>query len=200
MINTQLVYENDDCKINIADTTNPVSHTVSLTNRGNIIGCYAIATMPDGIKQVEWMDIHQIFEIRERSESWKAVQNEKLKSCTWTTDEGEMMRKTVIKRFVKYLARGNDGGKLNEAIELDNQQYGSEFWQIDKIDQLLPTANINDKYREQISRELDTYSFYKANEVLRYLEENQLDKTPVDRMGSKELDGVIANAVNRPNT
>lgn len=201
LINTQLVYENDDFVIDLSSNEKPVQkHTFHPLKRGEVIGVYVLTTMQDGTQIVEFMDIEQVHEIRSRSESWKAYEAGKLKTCPWVTDEGEMIRKTCIKRAVKYLTRDDDETDLNKAIDLDNRQYPAEWWQKDKIDQLLPTAAINDEHREQIYKMMDGYSYQQAFDMIDYLKDNQIEKSPVDRMGSKDLDGVIANAVNRPNT
>ena len=115
----QIVYEGDkgNISINISDNKNPVIHNINpfSTQKGNIVGLYAIATFPDGTRQAEFMDLLEIFKIRERSETYKAFKQQKIKSCTWETDFGEMARKTIIKRLIKYLPFVSS--KLNIAID-----------------------------------------------------------------------------------
>lgn len=126
---TNVVYENDkEFTINLADNVMPVVHRPELVKakKGSVIGCYSLATLPDGTKQVEWMDIDELWRIRGRSETYGAFLAGKITSCVWATDETEMMRKTVVKRIYKYLPRTERMAKVDEAIGLDNSSYNSE--------------------------------------------------------------------------
>lgn len=69
--------------------------------RGSIIGAYCIAEIDGGKFLVETMTIGEIYAIRDRTQAYKAVMAGKSKSCPWTTDEGEMIKKTVIRRASK---------------------------------------------------------------------------------------------------
>ena len=66
-------------------------------DRGEIIGAYCTVKTIDGDFLTEEMSIAEIFEIRGRSDGFKSG-----KSTPWKTDEGEMIRKTVVKRAYKY--------------------------------------------------------------------------------------------------
>lgn len=126
---TNVVYENDkEFTINLADNVMPVVHRPELVKakKGAVIGCYSLATLPDGTKQVEWMDIDELYRIRGRSETYSAFLAGKITSCVWATDETEMMRKTVVKRIYKYLPRTDRMAKVDEAIGLDNTSYNND--------------------------------------------------------------------------
>jgi recombination protein RecT len=125
---TNIVCQSDLFKINLADNQQPVLHNPELikSKRGEIIGCYSLATLPDGSKQVEWMDIEELYKIRNRSETYNAYVNSKISTCTWVTDETEMMRKTCLKRIYKYLPRTEKMNRVDEAIGLDNSSYQTE--------------------------------------------------------------------------
>lgn len=125
---TNVVYENDLFKLDLADNQKPVTHEPELVKakRGKIIGCYSLATLPDRSKQVEWVDVDELFKIRGRSETYSAYKDGKISTCTWVTDESEMMRKTVVKRIYKYLPRTDRMNKVDEAIGLDNTSYNTE--------------------------------------------------------------------------
>jgi recombination protein RecT len=123
-MNTQLVKENDTFKIDLADNKNPVTHTIDpKIKRGNIIGVYSLGTLINGDRQVEYMALEEIEEIRGRSETYKAFVAEKIKACTWVSDFGEMARKTVIKRIYKFLPRTAQMERIDQAVQLDNVDY-----------------------------------------------------------------------------
>jgi len=108
----ELVYATDSFKLNgpgVAPTheCNPFSK-----DRGEMIGAYCVAKLPDGDYLTETMSADEIHAIRDRSSAWKAWV-EKKKRCPWVTDEGEMSRKTVVKRGSKYWA---STGRLQQAI------------------------------------------------------------------------------------
>ncbi len=81
-------------------------------DRGDIVCVYAIAELKDGSKQLEIMTIDEVNSIKARS---KAKDD-----GPWKTDFGEMARKTVIRRIVKYLPMSTE---LQKAIEVDDLQF-----------------------------------------------------------------------------
>lgn len=124
----QLVYENDIIDLTLSDNKTPVIHKLNpKEKRGNIIGCYAMGTLLNGDRQAEYMILEEIEKIRDRSETYKAWKDKKIKSCTWETDFGEMARKTVIKRIYKFLPRTDRMDKIDNAIQLDNVDYAKQI-------------------------------------------------------------------------
>lgn len=79
----------------------PTHRFDSFGDRGEIRGAYVVAKTKDGDFIVDEMSIKEIYSIRDRTEAWKAYKSGKSKSCPWLTDEGEMIKKTVIKRAYK---------------------------------------------------------------------------------------------------
>lgn len=65
-------------------------------NRGEIVGVYVVVKMHNGDYLTTTMDIDEVYSIRDRSESWK-----RNGGGPWKTDEGEMIKKTVIRRAYK---------------------------------------------------------------------------------------------------
>lgn len=65
-------------------------------NRGEIVGAYVVVKLHNGDYLTTNMDIEEIYSIRDRSESWK-----RNGGGPWKTDEGEMIKKTVIRRAYK---------------------------------------------------------------------------------------------------
>ena len=177
----QTVYEGDDFRMNIADNGAPIFHSPCLakSKRGEALGVYALATLPDGSRQVEWMDIEEVREIRDRSESWKAYNEGKIKTCIWLTDFSEMSRKTVVKRIVKYLPKGR--GPMQEAlqyaIQADNEDYSADTWQLLEIEQL--SKAIDDNAGRLLESELrGGMTRDRANQVIYQLRDMQPPNDP----------------------
>lgn len=185
----QLVYENDKFSIDLADNRNPVKHGIDpMKKRGEVVGVYALATLPGGDRQVEWMMKDEVYEIRDRSETYKAYKEGKIKSCTWVTDEGEMSRKTVLKRIYKYLPRTERMQTIDNAIQTDNADYMASDDQISYILDLLQTSTLDQDKRDSLEMETAVMNRERASQVIANLKENQLD--PVQHRGSysqKEL-------------
>ena len=131
-----VVYEGDELDMDYALPKKIVKHIpyiVTGKEKGSIKAVYSIAILTDGTELGEVMSWLEVTDIRDRSESWKAYKAEKIKSCIWLTDEGEMAKKTVVKRQVKYLSK-DKATQLMQAIELDNQVHG--FRDLVSLDQV----------------------------------------------------------------
>ena len=104
------VHEKDEFEI-IRGTHPEIIHKQSLdANRGNVIGCYALAWFNNSRFQAEWMAIDEIKEIQRRAKT----------QYVWKSDEGEMQRKTVVRRLFKYLPTSPE---ITRAMEHDNNQF-----------------------------------------------------------------------------
>lgn len=172
----QIVYENDKFTLDLADNVSPIRHNPELINskKGNIIGVYALATLADGTRQVEWMDKEQTDAIKLRSETYMAYLSGKIKSATWVSDEPEMMRKTVVKRIYKYLPRTEQMEKVDNAISLDNTDYSASNDQLSYIESLLHTSSLEQRQVENIEMEMAVMNSKRASEVIENLKQNQL--------------------------
>jgi len=100
------------------------------------------------------MDAEQIFAIRDLSESYKAFKAKKVTSCIWVTHEGEMFRKTVIKRLAKYLPKTDKWEHINQAIEIDNEDYIISTGQEDYLISLLGTTGYDDEMKDRLRMEI----------------------------------------------
>lgn len=171
----QLVNDNDVFEIDLANNNQPVKHNpeLSKSKRGNIKGVYALATLVDGTRQVEYMSFEDVNEIRERSETYKAYMEQKIKSCTWVSDYGEMARKTVIKRIYKYLPRTERMQRIDEAIKQDNSDYGISDAQVFYIENLLNNSTLDERQRGAIEMEVSVMSGERAGQVIEMLKSNQ---------------------------
>ena len=92
--------------------------------RGPIVGVYAVAKTSTGDYLTDSMSIKECHDIRDRSEAWKSFKAGKTKSCPWSTDEGEMMKKTIIKRASKLWPKSE---RLDTAVQVLNEHEGIDF-------------------------------------------------------------------------
>lgn len=167
------VYEGDEFEVSLGTSTN-IKH-IPKHNSTVITHAYAVALLPDKTMQVDVMPIAEIHEIRNGSESYKAyVKNPKM-SCIWVKFEGEMSKKTVTKRLVKYLPKTDRWDKISTAIELTNQDFKCSVGQIIMIESLLMNANIEDSEKAKIECDVTEYSSQQATNTIQWLQENQVN-------------------------
>jgi len=88
--------------------------------RGEIVGVYCVAKTIDGDYLTDTMSIDEVNAIRDRSEAWKAYVSSK-KSCPWSTDPGEMIKKTIAKRSSKMWPKTD---RLDQAVHYLNTDGG----------------------------------------------------------------------------
>lgn len=172
-IASHIVYEGDVFEPELGTNVN-IKHIPKFKSK-KIEYAYMVAVLADDSKMVEIMSYDDLKDIRERSESYKAYSSGKLKSCVWISDEGEMCRKTVIRRGIKQLPKTNMWDKLSEAISLDEFDYKASIGQISALESLLMTSNIDHDERQSIEDEFQLMSRDRANYLISYLQDNQLD-------------------------
>jgi recombination protein RecT len=119
----KLVYEKDTYE-NRGVSAEPLHRSNTFGDRGAVIGGYVIAKTHNGDFLIEEMSIKDCHDIRDRSEAWKAFKSGKTKSCPWASDEGEMIKKTIVKRASKYWPKSE---RVNEAIHMLNEYEGIDF-------------------------------------------------------------------------
>lgn len=95
----EIVYENDTFRYCGAHKE-PEFDADIFSNRGAYLGGFVKAQTPAGDWIVTHMPINQIFDIRDRSESWKSFKS-KGSPSPWHTDEIEMIKKTLIRNARK---------------------------------------------------------------------------------------------------
>lgn len=96
-INVQVVHEGDDFTWAPDDFDRPVKHQVPKfgTDRGKVVGAYAVAKLRDGSLMAEVMDKQAIERVRSASRAKD--------SGPWVQWWDQMARKTVLRRLAKYL-------------------------------------------------------------------------------------------------
>lgn len=172
----QLIWEGDEVEVDLASAEKVKKHVpfvLTGKDQGKVVAVYSIATLQDGSRECEIMSAKQVYEIRDRSESYKKFKEGKLQSCIWVTDEGEMFRKTVIRRHFKNLPKSHAFEQVAKAVKLDEEDYGLEDWQWNKIDRLVHTAHIPEDRRSEIMNGMEKYSKADAAMCIEYLEMNQ---------------------------
>lgn len=98
----ELVRENDAFMRGRMDELPTHSFNPFSKERGAIVGVYVVVKTAEGDYLTHTMEIGDVFDIRDRSEAWKAYKSGKTKSCPWVTDSGEMVKKTCVKQAYKY--------------------------------------------------------------------------------------------------
>jgi recombination protein RecT len=120
-IYAEVVYENDFFFMQ-KGTAPKIDHRPEMgAERGRKIGVYAVAFLHNGGYQFEFMQADEVNAIKKRSEMGQKDQG------SWKTDEGEMWRKTVVRRLYKYLPKSEVSDAVVNALNLDNQSSGIDF-------------------------------------------------------------------------
>lgn len=116
----ELVRENDGFVRGRFDE--PPTHTFNpfSKDRGQIVGVYVVVKTADGDYLTHTMEITEVYDIRDRSESWKSFKAKGAKT-PWNTDAGEMIKKTCVKQAYKYWPKTE---RLEKAIHHLNTDGG----------------------------------------------------------------------------
>lgn len=112
------VYSADYVECELGDQKKLVHKPILFSDRGEIVGYYAVVKYKNGETDFEPMSVKQVHDIRDRSDAWKAFAAGKIKSTPWSTDEEEMAKKTVIRRLVKRVPQSPE---LQAAIRIEDQ-------------------------------------------------------------------------------
>ena len=182
-LQVNLVYDGDKFEVNLGMDTE-IKHSpyyVEGKEKGGIKGVYAVAYLKD-TKQYEYMTREEIERIRDTSQSYIAYKDKNTKSCIWVDHEGEMFRKTCVRRISKYLPRSE---QYQQAEQLLNRDFEATLNQISMIDSLLISSTIPETEKDRIESELGTLTYHSAKECIKYLQENQFIN--------------IGDDINRPN-
>jgi phage RecT family recombinase len=118
------VCQNDKVVCHMGTDKKLVHEPVLFSDRGKVIGYYAVIKYKDGAFDFEPMSVQQVHAIRDRSDAWKAFTENKIKSTPWSTDEEEMSKKTVLRRLLK---RQPQSGELSTAINIEDEAEFPEF-------------------------------------------------------------------------
>jgi len=160
-IKAELVYKNDTFDY-FGFHEKPVFKAEPFSDRGPIIGVYAMAVLTDGGYLVETMRIDEVNRIRDDTESYKAAIKKgdwTLKNNVWVKYYGEMVKKTVIKRTSKTLPTSNGTKFLGKAIDVINEHEGIELNAPEKLTVEIFTDEEMVEYKRCIEDD-DFYNLY----------------------------------------
>lgn len=132
VMTVQLVYQGEPFH-SFMGSSPRIEHEMKPSLRGNddnIVAAYSVATYPNGGQSMEIMSIDEIKAIRAKARGCN--------SPAWRNYFGQMARKTVIRRHVKYLPVATDP-VIEKAMTHDNQTTGIDF---DKVDR--PELSLDD--------------------------------------------------------
>ncbi len=113
-VDAQLVYQKDKFTYNLGSEPRIVFEpNLDEEDRGDVKCAFAAIRLKDSpYPKLEIMTKKQLLAIKERSKAKD--------SGPWVTDEPEMMRKTVLRRALKYIPKTPE---IEQALEADNQLY-----------------------------------------------------------------------------
>lgn len=114
----ELVYQADRFELNGFDKPPVHQRQPFATDRGPIVGVYVVVKTAGGDYLTTTMTIDECLAIRDRSSAWKNGQK-----GPWKTDEGEMVKKTVIKRAYKLWPK-TERDRLDKAVHFLNTENG----------------------------------------------------------------------------
>lgn len=168
------VYQGDEFEVSLG-TDISIKHNPKFEST-EIEKTYAVGVLPDGSKMFEVMTRQEIETIRDISETYKAYKAGKIeaKNCIWITWQDEMFRKTVIKRLVKYLPKSEKFERVQQAISVDDTDFGASDSQINFIESLINTSTYDHDTQEMLINKI--YSGLTASEASEMINDLQLNQ------------------------
>jgi len=158
----ELVYEADAFELNGYDKAPTHKRQPFSKERGAIVGTYVVVKTIDGDYLTATMPIDEVFAIRDRSDAWNAWLTKK-KKCPWVTDEGEMIKKTVVKRASKSWPKSE---RLDKAVHHLNTE-GGEGITFDSEQSEAPAEAVQMPQRKSEPKPEPTNDIEDAREVVK---------------------------------
>lgn len=136
--NVSNIYVHEVCQLDKVECNTGFPKSIKIepklfTDRGPVVGYVAIIVFKDGEFDFEPMSVQECQAIRDRSDAWKAFKDGKIKSTPWSTDEGEMSKKTVLRRLLK---RQEQSPEMVRAIQIEDEAEHLSDW----IEPIVPAA------------------------------------------------------------
>lgn len=120
----ELVHSNDRFELDGVDKQPRHIRDPFSSERGEVVGAYCVAKLPNGDYLTEAMSRAELDAIKQRSSSYSSSKGPR---GPWVTDEGEMQRKTVVKRASKYWPKSE---RLAKAIDMLNTEGGEGLQEV----------------------------------------------------------------------
>ena len=122
IVKADVVYSRDTFELNGLGREPTHKFNPFSKDRGEVIGVYCVAVLVTGEYLTEVMSLEECYAIRDRTPGWKRNQ-----SGPWRDHEGEMLKKTVIKRAAKLWPKAPNDRGLEEGIRVLNEVEGIDF-------------------------------------------------------------------------
>lgn len=135
------VHASDSFELNGFDKPPTHKRNPFAKDRGEIVGSYVVVKTRDGDYLTTCMQIEDVYDIRNRSSAWKSGQK-----GPWKTDEGEMIKKTVIKRAYKLWPKTD---RLDGAVHFLNTENGEGLAAIEDAKPAVPKSSGRDAMKEE---------------------------------------------------
>jgi recombination protein RecT len=117
------VCENDILEISLGSEKTLIHRPDYKRDRGPVVLYYAVVKYRDGVVDFEPMSLEDVHQIRDRSDGYRAWMEKKIKSTPWATDEGEMAKKTVLRRLMKRLPQSPE---IGDALRIEDDDFREE--------------------------------------------------------------------------
>lgn len=125
-VDAQIVYAKDKFKYNLGSSPMVQFEPNLDVPREEVKCCFAVVRLKGSdYPKIEIMTKDQLLAIKARSRASS--------DGPWMTDEAEMMRKTVLRRALKYIPKTPE---LEKALEADNKLYDFDMPTMEQVDEL----------------------------------------------------------------
>lgn len=180
-----LVYEQDRFELQGFDKPPVHNRNPFAADRGAVVGVYVVVKTRDADYLTTCMSIAEVYDIRDRSSAWRAWIAKQTK-CPWVTDEGEMIKKTVIKRAYKMWPKTE---RLDGAVHYLNTEGGEGLAELAQNEQRAPRHSATDGAMEALDIDQQNYLRDLADEVIDISKSDEGGTTlAFDRIESEKLD------------
>lgn len=158
-VEARLVFERDEFSVEYGLDPRIIHRPHIGDDRGEMCAVYAVAWLANGETQFDVLSPDDIERARSASRSASSA------ASPWRKHEGEMWKKTAVKRLVKYLRlKGKGNEKVTKALELDERDYADAEQDIPEVPGASTPGRKLSLRREQPMAEADIVERAKGEE------------------------------------